>query len=160
MLAVPLLVRQRGELADLGSGAAALALIAVSSVIQMASLAFWLPLEIYQMETLGHPTFVIALRFKNIAAFDLGQDGRLGIEHGRDDAGSVGLRPHHDLEFSAVLAAPGWSGASLGGKYGLRGLGRGARRAGRGAAATLERVDRFEECRSALMAARICRIEG
>jgi len=48
-------------------------LIAVSLLIQLASLAFWLPLEIYQMETLGHPTFVIALRFKNIAAFALGK---------------------------------------------------------------------------------------
>jgi hypothetical protein len=32
-----------------------------------------LPLEIYQMETLGHPTFVIALRFKNIVAFAFGK---------------------------------------------------------------------------------------
>src|SRR5439155_25273162 len=37
-----------------------------SFVIQLASLAFWLPLEIYQMEMMGHPTFVIGLRFKNI----------------------------------------------------------------------------------------------
>jgi hypothetical protein len=55
------------------------ALIAVSLIIQLASLAFWLPLEIYQMETLGHPTFVIALRFKNIAAFALGKMDAWGL---------------------------------------------------------------------------------
>jgi len=46
--------------------------MAASVTIQCASLAFWLPLEIYQMDTLGHPTFVVFLRFKNIAAFALG----------------------------------------------------------------------------------------
>jgi hypothetical protein len=54
-------------------------LIAVSAVIQLASLAFWLPLEIYQMETLGHPTFVIALRCKNIVAFALGKMDAWGL---------------------------------------------------------------------------------
>ncbi|HZW78847.1 MAG TPA: hypothetical protein VFF50_00130, partial [Candidatus Deferrimicrobiaceae bacterium] len=44
-------------------------------------LAFWLPLEIYQMETLGHPTFVIALRFKNIAAFALGKMDAWGLNN-------------------------------------------------------------------------------
>jgi hypothetical protein len=57
------------------------ALIAVSLIIQLASLAFWLPLEIYQMETLGHPTFVIALRFKNIAAFGLGKMDAWGLNN-------------------------------------------------------------------------------
>jgi hypothetical protein len=52
---------------------AGMTLIVASLVIQIASLAFWLPLEIYQMEEFGHPTFVIALRFKNIAAFALGR---------------------------------------------------------------------------------------
>jgi hypothetical protein len=58
---------------------AGVALIAISLVIQIASLAFWLPLEIYQMETFGHPTFVIALRFKNIAAFALGRMDAWGL---------------------------------------------------------------------------------
>ena len=57
-----------------------IALIAVSLVIQFASLAFWLPIEIYQMETLGHPTFVIALRFKNIVAFALGKMDAWGLD--------------------------------------------------------------------------------
>jgi hypothetical protein len=58
-----------------------IAIILVSFVIQIASLAFWLPLEIYQMETLGHPTFVIALRFKNIAAFALGKMDAWGLNN-------------------------------------------------------------------------------
>ncbi|MBO0910577.1 MAG: hypothetical protein J2P13_02190 [Acidobacteria bacterium] len=48
-------------------------LVAVSLVVQLASLAFWLPLEIYQGDDFGHPQFVIWLRFKNIAAFALGK---------------------------------------------------------------------------------------
>ena len=48
-------------------------------MIQIASLMFWLPLEIYQMETFGHPTFVIALRFKNIVAFALGKMDAWGL---------------------------------------------------------------------------------
>ena len=79
LLAVPLLVRHRADVpADVRGGA--VILIAVSFVIQVASLAFWLPLEIYQMETLGHPTLVIALRFKNIAAFALGKMDAWGLD--------------------------------------------------------------------------------
>jgi hypothetical protein len=54
-------------------------LIAISAAIQLASLAFWLPLEIYQMDTLGHPTFVVWLRFKNIVAFALGKMRAWGL---------------------------------------------------------------------------------
>ncbi|HME35811.1 MAG TPA: hypothetical protein VKF84_11275 [Candidatus Sulfotelmatobacter sp.] len=78
LLAVPLLVRYRANLSPwIWRGG--LVLIAASLVIQIASLAFWLPLEIYQMETLGHPTFVIGLRFKNIAAFTLGKMDAWGL---------------------------------------------------------------------------------
>lgn len=77
-LSVPLLLRYRENLGkavwNLG-----LAMIAVSFVIQIASLAFWLPLEIYQMEDFGHPTFVIGLRFKNILAFALGKMSAWGL---------------------------------------------------------------------------------
>ncbi len=55
--------------------------VGVSVLIQLASLCFWLPLEIYQMETLGHPTFVIALRFKNILAFALGKMSAWGLNN-------------------------------------------------------------------------------
>jgi hypothetical protein len=77
-ISVPLLLRYRTQLGrfiwSLGVG-----LIAISTVIQIASLAFWLPLEIYQMETFGHPTWVIALRFKNIFAFALGKMEAWGL---------------------------------------------------------------------------------
>ena len=57
-----------------------IAITAASLVIQCASLAFWVPLEIYQMETLGHPTWVIFLRFKNIAAFALRRRAAWGLD--------------------------------------------------------------------------------
>ena len=50
-----------------------IALLAISTLIQIASLCFWLPLEIYQMESLGHPTFVVWLRFTNIVTFAMGR---------------------------------------------------------------------------------------
>jgi len=54
-------------------------LIGVSLAVQLASLAFWLPLELYQMTTLGHPTCVVCLRFENIAAFSLGKMDQWGL---------------------------------------------------------------------------------
>jgi hypothetical protein len=78
LLAVPLLLRYRENLSK-GVRALAVAVIAISLVVQAASLAFWLPLEIYQMETFGHPTFVIGLRFKNIVAFALGKMDAWGL---------------------------------------------------------------------------------
>jgi hypothetical protein len=84
MLAVPLLLQTRTNLKR-WMWSAAMVLIGVSFVVQLASLMFWLPLEIYQMETLGHPTFVIALRFKNIVAFALGKMDAWGLN--TDDMG-------------------------------------------------------------------------
>lgn len=78
LLAIPLLLRYRRVLSRavwyLGVG-----ITAVSVVIQSASLAFWLPLEIYQMETLGHPTWVVFLRSKNIVAFALHKRAEWGL---------------------------------------------------------------------------------
>ena len=71
LLAVPLLLRYREVLGKAVWGGG-VAICAISAVIQVASLAFWLPLEIYQMETLGHPTAVILLRLKNIAGYASG----------------------------------------------------------------------------------------
>jgi hypothetical protein len=79
-ISVPLLLRYRHDLGRL-MWATGIALIAVSTMAQIASLAFWLPLEIYQMETLGHPTFVIALRFKNLVAFALGKMDAWGLNN-------------------------------------------------------------------------------
>jgi hypothetical protein len=80
LLAVPLLLRHRGQVGEV-IWTTGLALLAISTVIQVASLAFWLPLEIYQMETIGHPTFVIALRMKNIVAFALGKMDAWGLNN-------------------------------------------------------------------------------
>src|ERR1051325_5069266 len=77
-VSIPLLLRHRAELGK-AIQIAGVSLIVVSFVIQLASLAFWLPIEIYQMETFGHPTFVIALRMKNILAFALGKTHAWGL---------------------------------------------------------------------------------
>jgi hypothetical protein len=112
MLAVPLLLRHReGMSAWICRGA--VALITISLVIQIASLAFWLPLEIYQMETLGHPTFVIALRFKNIAAFALGKMDAWGLNNEsmtQDAWDYVHITTWNFLPFllRRVGTAPGW----------------------------------------------------
>jgi hypothetical protein len=80
LLAVPLLLRYRESFGG-WMWRGGVALIAISLVVQLASLAFWLPLEIYQMETLGHPTFVIALRFRNIVAFAMGKMDAWGLNN-------------------------------------------------------------------------------
>ncbi|HXC95167.1 MAG TPA: hypothetical protein VNU92_05670 [Edaphobacter sp.] len=72
LLAIPLLLRYREDLSKT-IYRFGLAVTAVSVIIQCASLAFWVPLEIYQIETFGHPTWLILLRFKNIIAFALGK---------------------------------------------------------------------------------------
>jgi hypothetical protein len=78
MIAVPLLLHFRAG-ASKFIWRMSIAILAVSFAIQLASLAFWVPLEIYQMESLGHPTFVIALRVKNIVAFALGRMDAWGL---------------------------------------------------------------------------------
>jgi len=87
--------------------------VAASAAIQLASLAFWVPLEIYQMETIGHPTFVIALRFKNIAAFALGKMqawGLLNYAMKWDDWDYVRITTWNFLPFVLKRAgtAPAW----------------------------------------------------
>jgi hypothetical protein len=77
-ISVPLLLKFRRELGRF-VWAAGILLITASLVVQLASLAFWLPLEIYQAEDFGHPQLVIWLRFKNIVAFALGKMGAWGL---------------------------------------------------------------------------------
>ncbi len=79
MLAVPLLLRYRNAVGTV-AWSVGIALCIISAVVQVSSLAFWLPLEIYQMETIGHPTFVIALRLTNIVAFALGKVNAWGLD--------------------------------------------------------------------------------
>jgi len=71
LLAVPLLMCYRVTLGE-AIWRVGLLICTISAVVQIASLTFWLPLEIYQMETLGHPTFVIVQRMKNIVGFASG----------------------------------------------------------------------------------------
>jgi hypothetical protein len=112
LIAVPLLMRYRERLGRT-IVYAGWALVAVSLTIQLASLAFWLPLEIYQMETLGHPTFVIALRFKNILAFALGKMDAWGLNTeamSQDPWDYVHITTWNFLPFllRRVGVAPGW----------------------------------------------------
>src|SRR4030095_14283888 len=70
-ISVPLLLRHRNDIGKL-AWKIGIALIVLAAAVQLASVAFWLELELTQMLTLGHPTLVIGLRFKNIVAFALG----------------------------------------------------------------------------------------
>jgi hypothetical protein len=77
-ISVPLLLKFRTQLGKpvwmLG-----MFLIIAGLIIQLASLAFWLPLEIYQGDDFGHPQWVIWLRFKNIVAFAFGKMDAWGL---------------------------------------------------------------------------------
>jgi len=113
LIAVPLLMRY-SETLGRTIWRAGCVLIAVSLMIQIASLAFWLPLEIYQMETLGHPTFVIALRFKNIVAFALGKMDAWGLNTeamSQDPWDYVHITTWNFLPFllRRIGATPGWA---------------------------------------------------
>ena len=112
LLSVPLLLSYRASLGR-WMWRGGVALIAISFLIQIASLAFWLPLEIYQMETFGHPTFVVALRFKNIVAFALGKMDAWGLNTeamGQDQWDYVHITCWNFLPFllRRVGAAPRW----------------------------------------------------
>jgi hypothetical protein len=112
LVAVPLLIRYRDILGKTIWRAACM-VIMVSLMIQLASLVFYLPLEIYQMETLGHPTFVIALRFKNILAFALGKMAAWGLTNDsmtQDPWDYVHINAWNFLPFllRRVGVAPGW----------------------------------------------------
>ena len=112
LLGVPLLIRYRENISA-WIWRCGIVLIAVSLVIQFASLAFWLPLEIYQMETMGHPTFVIALRFKNILAFALSKMDAWGLNNEsitQDAWDYVHITTWNFLPFllRRVGAVPGW----------------------------------------------------
>jgi hypothetical protein len=111
-LAVPLLLCYRDNLSKV-VWRSAIVLIAASFIIQLASLAFWLPLEIYQMEDLGHPKLVIVLRFKNIVAFALGKMDAWGLNTdamGYDQWDYVHITAWNFLPFllRRVGAAPKW----------------------------------------------------
>jgi hypothetical protein len=111
-VSVPLLLRHRAQVSRVVLGIG-VALIAISIVVQVSSVVFWCPLEGYQMETLGHPTFVVALRLKNIVAFACGKMEQWGLtnEAMREDAwdythvSTVNFLP---FVLKRVGVAPGW----------------------------------------------------
>jgi hypothetical protein len=76
-ISVPLLLKLRPQMGRAAWGLG-IFLITASFLVQLASLAFWLPLEIYQTEDMG-PRFAIWLRFKNIVAFALGKMEAWGL---------------------------------------------------------------------------------
>ena len=77
-ISVPLLLKFRAQLGR-PLWIIGVLLIVISLIIQLASLAFWLPLEIYQGDDFGHPQWVIWLRFKNIVAFALDKMDAWGL---------------------------------------------------------------------------------
>jgi hypothetical protein len=78
LIAVPLLLRHRAKLGRI-VWRAGLALIFLSVIIQLSSVAFWCPLERYELDLLDRPAFVIWLRMKNIVAFALGKMSDWGL---------------------------------------------------------------------------------
>jgi hypothetical protein len=78
LLALPLLLRHRRQVGKL-VWVTGMALVVISLVVQVASVAFWMPLELYQEETLESPIFVPSLRMENIVAFSLGKMDAWGL---------------------------------------------------------------------------------
>jgi hypothetical protein len=85
LLAVPLLMRHRRQFGAM-VWSVGVALAAIATAIQVASVAFWLSLEEYQMDIVGRSAFVVGLRFKNIVRFALGRVDPFGLAGAVDDA--------------------------------------------------------------------------
>src|SRR5260370_11291251 len=77
-ISVPVLLRYRAELSRRVWGLG-IALIAVSVVVQIASTAFCMSLELYQMEDLAPPSSAIGFGFKTILACALGKTNDWGL---------------------------------------------------------------------------------
>ena len=77
-ISVPLLMKFREQFGKVVCKFG-IVIVAISLAIQLASLAFWLPLEIYQADDFGHPQWVIWLRLRNIGAFALGKMDAWGL---------------------------------------------------------------------------------
>ena len=122
-ISVPLLLKFRARLGK-AVWVIGLLLIGSSLIIQLASLAFWLPLEIYQGDDFGHPQWVIWLRFKNIVAFALGKMDAWGLN--TDSwATTNGIISTSLLEFLAVCSSEDGRGARVGSGSGIRCMVRG-----------------------------------
>ena len=111
-LALPLLLRHRRQLPAF-LWPTGIALLTISAIVQAASLAFWLPLELYQIDNFGHPIFTIGLRIENIAAFALGKMDAWGLNTQamtQDPWDYVHITTWNFLPFllKRVGAAPAW----------------------------------------------------
>ena len=104
MLAVPLLMRYRRELGRV-VWVCGWCVVAASVAIQAASLAFWLPLEIYQIDAMGHDAWTVALRFRNIWALATGRPMPAGIDLPGALADSLGCAARAHVELYAVADA-------------------------------------------------------
>ncbi|MGH9516596.1 MAG: hypothetical protein ACRD3P_13065 [Terriglobales bacterium] len=116
-ISVPLLLKFRSHLGR-PVWIIGLLLIVSSLIIQLASLAFWLPLEIYQGDDFGHPQWVIWLRFKNIVAFALGKMDAWGLNTdsmGYDQWDYQHITTWNFLPFvlRRIGAAPMWVGNTV-----------------------------------------------
>jgi hypothetical protein len=110
MMAVPIFLRHRAELGR-SLRRAGQVVIACAVMTQLASVFFWHPLEIYQMETLGHPTFVVGLRVRNIAAWALGASERWGLVNALTlESGAYSTTPYC---FPFLAQAKGVTGGAL-----------------------------------------------
>jgi hypothetical protein len=78
LLAVPLLLQHREQLGK-AVWFVGVALAVIASAIQVASVAFWISLEEFQMVTLGRSIFVVGLRFKNMLVFASGKADPFGL---------------------------------------------------------------------------------
>jgi hypothetical protein len=112
-VSVPLLLRYRAQVGRAAWGMG-VALVAASIVVQASSVVFWCPLERYQMETRGHPTFVVGLRLENIVAFASGKMEKWGLTNAamREDAWDyTHITTVNFLPFvlKRVGVAPGWA---------------------------------------------------
>jgi hypothetical protein len=111
-ISVPLLLKFREQLGRV-VWLTGVFLIFASLVVQLASLAFWMSLEIYQGDDFGHPQWVIWLRFKNIVAFALGKMDAWGLNTDSmtyDQWDNQHITTWNFLPFvlRRVGAAPGW----------------------------------------------------
>jgi hypothetical protein len=77
LLTVPLLMKLRKELGRAVMSCGVL-MMAASGIVQAGSVAFWQPLELYQMEILPR-RFVIGLRLENVVAFAFGKMDAWGL---------------------------------------------------------------------------------
>jgi len=136
-ISVPLLLKFKK---DLGTflWATGLFLIVASLLIQLASLAFWLSLEIYQAEDLGIRSWLSGCASKTSSPLP-SQNGRMGPQHRRHDLRPLGLPTRHHVEFPAFRAAEDWPSTALGGQRDLALWYAEIRRAGRGTAKATKR---------------------